>query len=217
MPPLRTRLRPRILTPVALALALSGCAYDREVTPVALPAAAAPVVKRLIVTDFYAGKHQTSETYSASIVLLRESMKVRDISPEVAAALSQRGVPAIAKKSWEMASLAEGEVLLRGIRNEAEAPLEKKDAGRLIAKIILGSMTAFVVGGMISWPHRYGCRIDYRVELVTRDGDYVLSTPDSPYAESYKTYGWGGKGCDELGVPTAADESFYDALARAVR
>jgi hypothetical protein len=201
----------------ALAMSAPGCAYQQQIEGVELPLADPQPQGRVVVTDFYNGQYEFSVTQSQGIETLRESMEVKDISPMVAQALKERGINAVARKNFDAGGLAPNEVLLRGIRWPGPVKdFDEMEKG-IVAKILLASFTACLIGCVVSWPHRYGCGVKYRVELVDAAGNFMLAgTENKFYQESYKTYTFGHRGCQGDGDVERADVSFYDALAASI-
>lgn len=193
-----------------------GCAFGNKVVKsVELPQAQLQTAQpRIVVSDFYDGKFRGSATKSLNIIVLRESMEVRDVSFEVAGALRQRGLNAVAKKNFDHRNLKPHEILLRGTRSNG--PHVPKPM-QTFAKAMLSSVTMFVIGTIISWPHTYLCRMRYSLEATDREGNFVLSSPDLEHTESFKTYGWVGKNCDaELEIGAKGHSALYDAIAASI-
>jgi hypothetical protein len=195
----------------------SACAYQQEIKGVELHPADPQPQGRVVVSDFYNGQYEFSATQSEGIETLRESMEVKDISPTVAQELKKRGINAVARKNFDAKGLAPNEVLLRGIRFPGPVQDFDEMGKGLFAKTLLASFTACLIGCVISWSHRYGCGVKYRVELVDAEGNFIIAgTEDKFYQETYKTYTFGRKGCKGDGDVERADVNFYDTLAKTI-
>lgn len=200
-------------------ITLSGCAYGRSpqpMTPIQL-AAPPPNAYTIIVTDFYEGAHRLSSTRNQNIVTLRESMEVRDISPQIAKALRQRGFNATAKKHLDHTKLQAAQLLLRGTAQDG--PIE--DVVSLV-KVVLCVSTACILGGLISIPHTYTCGITYSLELLNAQGEYLLSEPKLLYIETYKAYPVMGSACErdvhmDEDIKSAAHDALINIIAQSLR
>lgn len=203
----------------ALIITLGGCAYGRSPQPMA-PLQLAnqpPSDYTIIVTDFYEGTHRLSTTRNQNIVTLRESMEVRDISPQIAKALTQRGFKATAKKQLDHTKLQADQLLLRG--TVQDGPIE--DVVSLI-KVVLCVSTGCILGGLISIPHTYTCGMTYSLELLNSEGEYLLSEPKLLYIETYKAYPVMGSACEkdvhmDEDIKVAAYDALIHNIARSLR
>nr|HEX4312605.1 hypothetical protein [Kofleriaceae bacterium] len=191
----------RIMASLAVVTVLAtGCAFGRTVNA---PAVNPPRIATdtptsgLVVSDFYQGKHEVSQTGSTDIVILRESMEVKDISTDIAGAFASAGMPSKGVVHGDPAKLQPGQLLLRGTLQEVG-----NSHGGFIAGVVITSITLFAIGGILPYPVPlpYDCQFKYKYQLVAPSGD-IVATGEHVVTIDYKTLFvggfWGGnfRGC----------------------
>jgi hypothetical protein len=197
-------------------LFVSGCAFNRTVAPLQ-PFTAAPGDQPtgVLVTNFFEGKHQVSETGSGSIVKLRESMEIRDKSLELASEISRAGMQSRALSDATQNALSPGELLLQGTFQRTQSG--GMDTGAVPAALMV-ALTIGVVGFMLPYPYpfEYYCGYEYSVRGTDAQGHVRLATEGSMkiYYSSLNVVGLLGGVCEE--EETANRTELRTALARKI-
>ncbi len=131
-------------------------------------------VTGVVVSDFYEGRHKISTTQSFDIVQLREAMEVRDISFDIAAGISQSGIPARAMVNGRAELLQPGELLVRGVVNPGG--WKPQNTAAIVNWVCtFGTLCLYGMVTPYVYPGAFGPDISVRVQVIDHRGSILLS------------------------------------------
>jgi hypothetical protein len=175
-----------------LALAPTACSMNRtESGPPTWPSiqrSSPTAPRRVYVSHFYEFTTATSETRSQDIITIRESASIKDISGELAAAMSKQGISAVGKRGFDGAGMNPDDLWVRGV-----ATWDGVGGGAGVASVVVSICTVFVVGGILPHPFlaSYGPAWKVRLEISNGKGEIVASRDSERVEVSYDTlYVW---------------------------
>jgi hypothetical protein len=172
----------------ACALLACGCPVDGPRFTRTSTLEPLPPAREVVVSDFY---YQTQHTPQRSDTPAAEArlIEVRDLSEELAAALSSLGVPARAAVHADARALAPGQLLVRGyVMNNGVWP---PTAFFLPFMFTLG--TGFIIGGLLPYfplQPKQNCQLKFQVNVLGDDGARVLAHRDFVRAQFTHWFLW---------------------------
>jgi hypothetical protein len=208
----------------ALAAMTTGCAFGREVSgpgqwPV-VPANKTAEPRKVILSSFFEFEHATATTTSTTgnveITKILETASIKDISGELATAVTAHGVPAVGRAKFDGAGMAENDLWVRGVAKWGPC-LNCQSA--TIPAIVVFLLTLDAIGGILPFPFPvgYGPRAELRVEVVNAKGDIVMTKTGDGIDFQYNTvYLWPFLGGGDSQPHDGDREEMLDRLAGSI-
>ncbi len=187
---LRSSLPVRTLMALTLVVPLAGCGIGPTLKQsVTLPSVNASLAgKEIVVSGFRASSHSVSVTSSGNIRETLESVRVGDISAEVAQSLVSQGVPAEARIDFKPSYLRQDQLMLRG----AVVTGKGHETGLSYLNLIIWPFSLMVIGGVVPTPIAFEKihDVEYRMELIDSEGRVVLNVNDVRESSIKDYYAW---------------------------